>query len=925
KSEDIANQEVKDKVDGILAKLPSGAETPTIAKFEIGADAVVQLAFISSLSPSDAYRFVDQKIKDRLARLNGVAQIDITGGQEREIHIILNAVNLQKYDISPLQVVGFIQQNNMSLPSGSIKQHGSEYSVRYQGEFETIEDIENIRIVTPKGERNLGEIARIVDSSEKLEKIGRFFNRSSASSDMQPNATVINIGVIKQSSANEVDVAEQVVAEVAQINAELPSGTRIDIGDDNSIFTKESVEDTMSAIYLGVLFTAVILYIFLHSIRTTFVVAISMPIVLIATFLLVNGSGFSLNLMTLMALSVSVGTLVTNSVIIIENIDRYIRLGMKRFEASEKGTAEIAVAVIASTLTNIVVFVPIATMQSLVGQIFKEFGLTVVFIMIFSILVSFTVTPMLSSQLLRDEKRKWRGFSRWFENVFNIINSLYHKILTWLVSHWSLRVGLTVISIGLLIVSILHIAPYLGSEFVPYVDAGKIRISVELPPFYEISRTSSVFKEIEKRIRSHEDVEKMIVNIGVLGNSSGPYMGQIEIRLKEDRSISTRDMATTISYELADIPDALIKVSPISKFTGRPGVFPIEIEILGTDMEKIRELTVQVYEITKNIEGPINVDTDIRPGKPEIRIVPKRTMIADLNTNGYTIALTLRASVEGLIASQYRVEGEEYDIRVKLEDADVEDIEKIKSLIVQTPKGNKRISELADLEFCEAPTMIYRKDKLRMQKVTADVGSRTVGEILTDIMQEVNTKIDVPPQYKIQPGGDAEIQADANRDLNQAFLLAAILTYFLIVAILESWLQGLLILFTVPLAMIGVLWSLYLSGESMNIFSMMAMIMLIGIVVNNAILILDYANQLRKVGHNKKQAILEACPTKLKAVIMATLASILGMLPLALGFGSGAELRQGMGIVSIGGLLLSSILTLFVIPALYVQFVKEKK
>ncbi|MFC1853395.1 efflux RND transporter permease subunit [candidate division CSSED10-310 bacterium] len=327
----------------------------------------------------------------------------------------------------------------------------------------------------------------------------------------------------------------------------------------------------------------------------------------------------------------------------------------------------------------------------------------------------------------------------------------------------------------------------------------------------------------------------------------------------------------------------------------------------------------------KKIPGPINVDTDIRPGKPEIQIIPKRQVVADFNTTGYAIALTLRATIEGLIAPQYRVQGDEYNIRVKLEEADVEDIEKIKSLVVQTPKGNKRISELADLSFSTAPTMIYRKDKLKMHRVTADIGSRTMGEIVADIKREVEANIDLPPQYKIQAGGDADIQADANKDLGRAFLLAAILTFFLIVAILESWLQGLLIMFTVPLAMIGVLWSLFFAGESMNIFSMMAMVMLIGIVVNNAILILDYANQLRKVGHNKMQAILEACPTKLKAVAMATLASMLGMLPLALGLGSGAELRQGMGIVSIGGLLLSSLLTLFVIPALYVQFVRDKK
>ncbi|MFC1853394.1 efflux RND transporter permease subunit [candidate division CSSED10-310 bacterium] len=418
------------------------------------------------------------------------------------------------------------------------------------------------------------------------------------------HATVINMGVIKQSTANEVRVAELTVAEVGLINAELPPGTRIEIGEDNSVFTRDSVDDTMSAIYLGVLFTALVLYLFLHSLRTTFVVAMSMPIVLIATFLLINGSGFSLNLMSLMALSVSVGTLVTNSVVIIENIDRYIGMGMLRVEASKKGTAEIAVAVFASTLTNIVVFVPIATMESIVGKFFKEFGLTVVFIMLFSLLVSFTVTPMLSSQILSDEKRKWRGFARWFEVGFEIVKELYIKVLSWLLAHWMTRLGLALTSIALLIGSLLYVGPRLGSDFVPFVDAGKVRISVELPPYYDILKTSAIFQEIENRIRAHDDVEKIIVNIGALANSSGPYLGQIDVRLKDNRTMSSRDMATTINYELADIPDALIKVSTVSKFGGRPGVFPIEMEILGTDINTIREITHQVYEITKKNPWP---------------------------------------------------------------------------------------------------------------------------------------------------------------------------------------------------------------------------------------------------------------------------------------------------------------------------------
>lgn len=928
KDEDVASQELKDKVDAIVADFPDDAEPPVIEKIQVGAEGVVTLAFVSTMSPSEAYEYVDKQIKDRLARINGVAQVEVTGGQEREIHVVLNSTNLKKFDLSPLQVVGFLRQNNMSLPGGTIRKDGVEYSVKFDGEFETMAEIQNVMIVTPRGERRLGEIARIIDTEERLQKIGRYYefptrDLAGRNTAAPGNRTVINLAVVKQSTANEVRVAEAAIAEVLKIRNDLPPGASLEIASDESVFTRESVDDTMSAIYLGVLFTAIVLYLFLHSFSMTFVVGMSMPVVLISTFLLMNGSNFSLNLMSLMALSVSVGTLVTNSVVILENIDRYMSMGMNKVDASDKGTAEIAVAVLASTLTNVVVFVPIATMESIIGQFFKEFGMTVVYIMIFSILVSFTVTPMLSSQILSDRKRQQGPFTRRFEAMFERFSQWYTHVLEWLLSGWVKRIGLGLLSVFLLIGTLLFVGPRLGSEFVPFSDDGRLRVSVEMPPEYEVRRTSAVFQEIESRLKQHAIIEKIIVNIGDLGNSSGPNMGRIDVRLHKERPISTQDLATQLSYELADIPDALIKVSTISR-VGR-GNAPIQMEIMGTELAKVREITRQVFEIVQQTPGAINVDTDIRAGRPEIQIIPRREMLAEFNTTGYDIAMTIRANIEGLIASQYRVAGEEYDLRVKLEDADVDDIEKIKSVVVLTPKGNKKISELADLRYSTAPTMIYRKNKLKIHLVTADVGSRTLGEIVADIQEKVDAAIELPPQYKVQAGGDAEIQADANTDLGNAFMLAFVLTFLLIVAILESWLQGILIMFTIPLAMIGVFWSLFISGESMNIFSMMAMVMLIGIVVNNAILVLDYANQLRNVGHNKMQAILEACPTKLKAVVMATLASMLGMLPLALGLGSGAELRQGMGIVSIGGLAVSSLLTLFVIPALYVQFVRDKK
>ncbi len=922
KDENIALREVKDKVELIANDLPSDAWEPEISKFDIASDPTVTYSMVTTMSPVDANDYAENVLKPRLSRISGVAEVELTGASEREIQVVMNRKQLKKYDLSPLQIVQFLQMNNMNLPSGNIRKKGHEYSVKYEGEFKSLSDIENIKVPTPRGERLLRELASVKETTKKATDLSRFYDKTSTLKG--DNLTVINIGVLKLSSANVVKVAESVKAEMVTINKELPDNINLLLAEDSSTFVKDSVRDTLSSIYLGIFFTALVLLLFLHDLRSTFVVAISMPVVLVATFMMVSGAGFTLNVMSLMAMSVSVGTLVTNSVVILENIDRYIKMGMNKKEASDKGTAEIAVAVIASTLTNIVVFVPIATMQSIVGSIFKEFGLTVVFIMILSIVVSFTLTPMLASQIIKtkDKKKHKRGFGPAFEAWFERVSTSYKNSVQWIVNTPTRRIGTIVLSFAALVLIALTLGRSIGSEFVPYVDDGVVRVTAEFPPYYDLDKTSDKFEEMENIIREHEDVEKMIINIGSLGMTEGVYVGEMKAYLKDDRKSSTKEVTQFLTKRLASIPDGIIKVSEVSQF--ETPASPIQFEILGTDLETVKDLTNQVYTIAQNVEGTLNVDTDIRDGKPEFKFIPNRQKMADAGVNVYDIAMTLRATIEGFEASTYRLDGEEYDIRVMLENSDINDAQKLENIPIMTPKGAKLISELGSVELTKAPTMIYRKDKLIMHSVTASVGSRTLGEIVNDIQTGIDDKITIPNEYKIEQGGNARFQNEAMQDMMRAFFIALALTFLLIVAILESWGQGVIIMTTIPLSLIGVIMGLSFFGVALNIFAMMAVVMLIGIVVNNAIIILDYTNHLHRNGLGKVEAILEAAHTKLRAIVMATLASVLGMLPLALGLGAGAELRQGVGIVSMGGLLTSALLTLFVIPAIYVQFTKKR-
>ncbi|MBN2857421.1 MAG: efflux RND transporter permease subunit [Candidatus Delongbacteria bacterium] len=931
KDPDIANQEVKDKIDAILNEFPDGVYKPVIMKLDINAEAVVQMAFVTNLSDKDAYDFVENELKKSFAKISGVSKVETAGGRKREIQIVLNNKNLSKYSLSPLQVIGYLGMNNLNLPGGNISKDGSEYSVKVYGEFNGITEIENIKIQTPFGVKYLRDIAEIKDTLEKETSYSAYYKY-----DDNGNTTnrVIKISVFKQSDANTVSVADGVIEELETLNKQLPGNSDLVVIRDSSTFIRNSVADTMSTIYLGILLTAIVLYIFLHSLRITLIIAISLPVILISTFLLADISGFSLNVLTLMALSVSVGTLVTNSVVIIENIIRHMKMGESSAGASYKATTEIAVAVLASTLTNIVVFVPIASMGSIAGQMFKEFGLMVTYAMIFSIIVGFTVTPMLATVLLRKFKVisvSKKGFGHNFDMMFDRLKEKYRSFLSILVHHRSMRITTMVLPFLLLFGTFYYLTKSpLGSEFFPQMKDRIIDVSVEMPSYYEIDKTKSVFEQIRKKILELKETENVILEIGSSssGVSQGGYLGSLRANLFTDKYLerSVDEVIAELNAKLLNIPDAKIKVSPGSSFEGGPNEeSPIVFEIYGDDQEVLSGLTYQVLDIVRKVPGTTNVDTDIRPGKPEVRIIPDKKKLVEYGTDVVSIAQVVRTAVEGLTGSVLKESGIEYDIRVTLDDETVNDLDKIGNLTVLTPRGQIKISELADLSISESPSVITRKEKARRFKVTADVASRSTGEINSDILKEIESSIDIPEGYKIDTGFGAKMQAEMGAEFAKAALIAIILTFLLMAGILESYRESILIMMTLPLSLLGVLWGLKLTGISMSLFAMMAGVMLIGIVVNNAILILDYANILKKQGQTVSEAIINAATEKLKAVVMATLASVFGMLPLALGIGEGAAMQQGMGVVSLFGLITAALLTQFVIPSFYATFASNKR
>ena len=924
KNVNVANQEVKDKVDEIINELPDDAELPIVQKVDLKSFPVVDVVLSGNLDPRELYEIADKTLKDRFSQIEGVAKVDITGGQEREIRVVLDNKVAYENNISLPQLLMILKAHNMDIPGGYFKIRDQEYTVRLKGEYANIETMKNMLVPTPFGPKKLRQFAQVLDAGKDIRQRAVYFDNITKEKD----ENVVRMGIVKSAEGNVVKVADGIRNALPDIKASLPSGTNLEIVNDESDFVKSSVNDTMSNVYLGVLFTAIVLLIFLHDLRSTIIVALSMPTSIISTFFLLKAFGLSLNMMTLMGLSVSVGVLVANSIVVIENIFRYKSLGKKNKEAAFKGTSEVTVAVLASTLTNLVVFLPIVNMSSLVGQWLKELALAAVFATIFSLIMSFTLTPMLASIILPEVKKKKNRFAQWFEKIEEKQTRLYNNMLGRVLKNKKISLLTILGTFAIFLIVMTVFGPKLGFEFMSPMDDGKIIVEVELPEGYNLDATANVLDEIEKRVRRHKEVTHILTDLGKVSDLDiGTNMAAMNIQLVDvkQREIGLQDMISVLVKELADVPNAKIKVD-LGSNVGGPGA-QIQFYLLGQDLDKLEELKNEIMAKIKDVPGLINLDQTSRAGKPEITVFPDREKVNEAGLTVSDLALTLRSSVEGIESSKYREFGNEYDITVTLNDNSVRTPEDIKNITVVSPViGALRLSQVADVKFTRGYTKILHRDKFTTISFTGSPAKGVpLGNVTTEIGNRLAT-INFPPGYSIKWGGNVQMMNDMIADMIFAFFLAVLLTYMLLAAILESFWQPVMIMLTVVLAMIGVILSLYITNIAFSITSLMAIIMLIGIVVNNAILILDYTNQLRREqGYLPKDALMEACPTKLKPQIMATTAIVLGMLPLALGIGdAGKEMRIPLGVVAIGGLLVSTILTLFVIPAFYYLVSKAK-
>ena len=926
---DIAAIDVKEKVDKVKHKLPSDLPSdPIIQKLDPTATPILQYSLSAEHSLGELYLLADKNIKPRLEKIKGVSNIEIVGGRVNEVKVYLNPDKMKHYGLAVPAVMETLSKDTRNYALGKIDQGTRELSIKTKGEITDLSQLEFLSFSTPSGGRvYLKDFAEIkMEYGETSEQT--YFNGEQA----------LGIFIYKQKDANTVELSKLINEEMDQISNELLEN-EIDTTKiiDSADFINASIKNLVKDGLIGATLAVIILYLFLGRISSTLVVAIAIPITIVTTFAVMYFAGITINLITLGALGIGIGMMVDDAVVVMQNIYRHYHEEKRNIiDAAKIGTKEVGSAVVASTITRVIVFLPMMFVDGLAAQIFLPLALVVSIALTSSLLVGLTITPMLSSVLLKQEgKEKWMVLlkplekaSLFIQKYITKLEDKYRRLLNWSIDHRK-----TVISIAL-ITFILGVSfvPFVGGEFLPKMDSGEFTIEVEMPSGTQVEETDKVVTDIMSELSKNPDVDMFFVTMGTNKNTNVqvdlPDYAIIDVTLKDkgEREKSTSELVNELSKEFNIYPGVDIKVQEkgfvvSSLFSSDP----VYITIKGTDQEKLKELTDEVYQIVKAVPGIRDPKTSYGEGQPEAQINFNGEKLKDYGLDIFNVSKTIRTAVNGEVIGVYRSNGEEIDIRLQYNPNLRRNVNDLSQIYIFAPRigGQIPLSDIAEIKEVQGPTTIYREDKVRMAYVTSAIFGRDLQSVNTDIMDKVN-ELDVAEGYSIEFGGESKDMKESFSDLGFAFILAVVLIYMVMAAEFESIKHPFVIMFTLPLTFFGVTSSLALTGRALSVPSILGMIMLVGIVVSNGIVLIEYTNQLRKTGMTVKEALLKSGPTRLHPILMTTLTTVLGLIPLALGIGEGAETHAPMATVVVGGLTVSTLLTLIVIPVIYSIVEKDK-
>lgn len=915
--------DVREKLDEVKMRLPKDARPPVVVKADPAASPVMRLTFSGEMDLRTLRTIADDDIKKELEKIQGVAFVSVTGGFKREILIAIDGKKLKKYNLTPHGILQTLEMENINVPGGRITTANLEFQVRTVGQFQTVDEIQNIYI-GKVGNRKLflKDVATITDTHKEQRSISRVDGRP-----------CVSLQIRRNTDANVVKVCDKITEALPDIRRFVPKGARLDIIYDESEFVKKSIRAMKETAIEGALLAILVIFIFLGSVRSTLVVSLSIPTSIIATFILLYFDKLTINLITLSAFILAIGRVVDDSIVVLENIFRFVEDGKKPFEAAIEGAKEVGLAVMASTFTTMSVFFPLLVVTGIVGQIFKPLAKTYMTALFLSLVMAVLLIPMLAARVVRikahDEKKGfWERLFQWWNRVWKKVENFYRNLLAWSLSH---RKAVVVIAAGLFIMS-LKIFATVPKEMAPKIDEGRTAINIEAPVGSSVYRTNRLVCEVEKIVEKEvPELEHLIADAGMAASgqqtfvSTGegneePRKGGVSLYLvdKKKRKRSIYDIQDFIRPLLSQIPGASIRIASSHSFTGEAD---LQIIIKGDDIEKLATLGEKYKKIIENVAGAADVDLNWRSGNPEYRISIDRVKAAQLGLNLGQIASTVRIYIKGEQVSdisRFKEKGKEYDITVQLPEIQRDSLRLLEDIPINIDKETGQIPlwTVAKITLEGAPSEISRHDRSRCVIIEGSISGRPAQYVLEDIKKAMERE-PLPQGYTWEVGGTEKRRAEAFETLWTSLILAVFLVYAILAIQFESFVHPLTIMLAIPLELVGVAFALLVTGEPVSMTVLLGLIMLTGIVVSNSILLVNYIIVLRERGQNRHDAVLHAGPVRLRPIVMTTSATIIAMIPLALGLREGGEFFAPLAKVVIGGLITSTSFTLLVVPVAY--------
>lgn len=917
---DLALNDAQRKINAIMSKLPEDVKTPSLQKFSLSDMPIITAGATSNMNSTEFYDLLDKKIQPILSRVKGVAQVNLIGGQERQIKVNLDKDKLQAFGLSIGQVQQAILSSNLDFPTGSVKNRESSTIIRLSGKYKSLSELSNLIVSDKNGVQvRLSDVAFVEDSQKDVDKVARI--------DMKP---AILLQVIKQSDANAVEVSELIQKAMKNIEKDYAKDNlKLTVVNDTSTFTLNAANNVTHDLFIAVFLVAAVMLLFLHSMRNAFIVMVSIPASLVATFIGMALMGYTLNLMSLLGLSLVVGILVDDAIVVLENIYRHMEMGKSRIRASYDGAAEIGFTVTAITLVIVVVFLPIAMSTGLVSNIISQFCVTVVIATLLSLLASFTIVPWLSSRFGKlthlTGKNAGERFILGFEKQLDKFTHWITGMLEWCLKNKWTKIG-TIAGVTVLFLLSFGLTKFIGGEFFAKIDKGEFLVQIEMPKDASVEATNQMTRKAEAFLAKKPEIVKLITTVGQQSDGMGAtnstaYKSEIDVILvdKSKRAENSYVYAAQIKQELAKVlVGAKIKTVPVGLMGAERA--PLALVVTGPDLKSINEFAHQAMAELKTINGANEIRLSSEGGNPEINVAIDRDKMSALGLNLQTVGVTMQTAFSGNTDGKYRAGDYEYDINIRFNQLGRSTIDDVKNINFTNSSGHQiKLDQFATVTETSGPSFLERRDK----SPSITINAQTVGVPTGTVAKEWEakfSKLKKPTGVNYLWSGDQENQSEGFGTLGIALLAAIILVYLVMVALYDSFVYPFVVLFSVPLSIIGVLVILALTHNSLNVFTILGMIMLIGLVCKNAIMLVDFANQRKAAGESTHNALIQANHARLRPILMTTIAMVFGMIPIALAKGAGAEMNNGLAWVVIGGLVSSLFLTLIIVPTVYSIF-----